>query len=136
MKKVLLFVFIFFAAAPLFAQKVDSIYFHLYTDSLKKGTHNYINVDGKLNNGNWLPLTDKQIQFSASYGTFAGNELILPGTPTEEKVTIKAILKANPSVWIEKTIWIKKKPDGPLPTKEDMINNAKPVNQKGKNKKR
>jgi hypothetical protein len=136
MKKVLLLLLITAASSPLFAQKVDSIYFHLYTDSLKKGTHNYINVDGKLSNGNWLPLTGKQIQFSASYGTFAGNELILPDTPTEEKVTVKAILKANPSVWIEKTIWIKKKPDGPLPTKDDMMNNAKPVNQKGKNKNR
>ena len=38
------------------AQKVDSIYFHLYTDSLKKGQHNYINVDGKLSNGSWMPV--------------------------------------------------------------------------------
>jgi hypothetical protein len=33
------------------AQKVDSIFFHPYTDSLKKGTYNYINVDGKLSDG-------------------------------------------------------------------------------------
>ena len=41
------------------AQKVDSIYFNLYTDSLKKQVHNYINVDGKFSNGSWLPLTEK-----------------------------------------------------------------------------
>ncbi len=38
------------------AQNIDSIYFHLYTDSLKKEVHNYINVDGLLQNGRYLPL--------------------------------------------------------------------------------
>jgi len=33
------------------AQKVENIYVNLYTDSLKKGTFNYINIDGKLSNG-------------------------------------------------------------------------------------
>ena len=28
-----------------------------------------------------------------------------------EKITVKAVLKSNPAVWIERTIWIKKKPD-------------------------
>ena len=55
------------------AQKVDSIFFHLYTDSLKKGTYNYINVDGKLDNGRWLPLTAKEIDFTATAGNFEGN---------------------------------------------------------------
>jgi hypothetical protein len=113
------------------AQKVDSIYFHLYTDSLKKGTHNYINVDGKLSNGKWMPLTAKEILFSSSYGTFEGNELILPEKCDEEKVTIKAILKSSPSIWKEITVWIKKKPDTEiLPTKKEMLN--KRTGKKGK----
>jgi hypothetical protein len=103
------------------AQKVDSIYFHLYTDSLKKGTHNYINVDGKLSNGQWLPLTTKDIQFSSSDCKFSGNELIVPMDCALEKITVKAVLKNNPSVAIEKTIWIKKKPDGELPTQEEVL---------------
>jgi hypothetical protein len=103
-------------------EKVDSIFFHLYTDSLKKGTHNYINVDGKLANGRWLPLTEKEINFSASACSFSGNELIIPPDFSGEKITIKAVLKTNPAVWIEKTIWIKKKPDpDKLPTKEEVI---------------
>ncbi len=73
MKKFLLVVVIAVSASPLFAQKVDSIYFHLYTDSLKKGQHNYINVDGKLSNGRWQPLTSKDIQFSCSSASFEGN---------------------------------------------------------------
>jgi hypothetical protein len=115
------------------AQKVDSIYFHLYTDSLKKGTHNYINVDGKLSNGRWLPLTSKEISFTSSYGVFEGNELILPSVCTEEKVNIKAVLKSSPNTWKEVTIWIKKKPDDEiLPTKEEILN--KPSADKSKQK--
>jgi hypothetical protein len=93
------------------AQQVDSIYFNLYTDSLKKGTHNYINVDGKLSNGRWMPLTAKEIQFSSSDCRFSGNELIIPNDFAVEKITIKAVLKNNPSLWLERTLWIKKKPD-------------------------
>lgn len=104
------------------AQKIDSIYFHLYADSLKKGTYNYINVDGKLSNGRWLPLTSKEIQFSSSACQFSGNELIIPFDFAGEKITIKATLKSNAGRWIEKTIWIKKKPDPDiLPAKDEVI---------------
>ena len=52
------------------AQKIESIYFHLYTDSLKKGFYNYINVDGKCTDGTWLPLDTTQVQLSANTGYF------------------------------------------------------------------
>jgi len=103
------------------AQQVDSIFFNLYTDSLKKGTHNYINVDGKMSNGRWMPLTSKEIQFSSSDCKFSGNELIVPIDCTADKITIKAVLKSNPALWLERTIWIKKKPDGELPTKDEIL---------------
>jgi hypothetical protein len=110
------------------AQQVDSIYFNLYTDSLKKGTNNYINVDGKLSNGRWLPLTSKEIQFSSSDCKFSGNELVIPSDFSLDKITVKAVLKSNPSMWLERTIWIKKKPDGDLPTKDEILRdmNSKP----------
>jgi hypothetical protein len=122
MKKPLLFFTFMVVAAGLRAQQVDSIFFHLYTDSLKKGTYNYINVDGKLADGKWRPLNAKDIQFSSSAYTFSGNELILPADCKEEKVTVKAVLKSNPSVWKEVTIWIKKLPDPQLPTKDAILN--------------
>ncbi|HEU4858898.1 MAG TPA: hypothetical protein VFT15_03640 [Chitinophagaceae bacterium] len=106
------------------AQKIDSISFHLYTDSLKKGTHNYINVDGKTSDGKWKPLTAKDLTFTSSYGKFEGTELILPDEPTVEKLTIKAVLKSDPRLWKEITIWIKKKPDNELlPTNEEVLKN-------------
>lgn len=121
MKKFLLLLFISLGASPLFAQKVDSIYFNLYTDSLRKGQHNYINVDGKLSNGRWMPMTAKEIEFSCATAKFQGNELIIPEDFKPEKVAVKAILKNNPSVWKEVIIWIKQRPDGPLPTNDDIM---------------
>ena len=90
------------------AQQVDSIFFNLYTDSLKKGTYNYINVDGKLANGRWLPLTNKELDLTASAGRFQGNSLVIDTAFKGEKVTVKAVLKNNTAIWKEITIYIKK----------------------------
>lgn len=133
MKIFLIIIINLFLFYPVWSQKVDSIYFHLYTDSLKKGTHNYINVDGKLSNGKWLPLSDKEIQFTSSHGVFVHNDLVLPADFTEEKITVKAILKNNPAIQREITIWVKKIPDPVnLPTKEDVMNNKRSKNKNGK----
>ena len=134
MKKSLLLAFLLLAVLLSKAQKVDSIFFHLYTDSLKKGTHNYINVDGKLADGRWMPMTAKHINLTASSCEFSGNELIIPANFQGEKITVKAELKNNPGQWIEKTIWIKRKPDPEfLPTKEDVLPGS---NSGGRKKKR
>ena len=131
MKQFLFFTLFTASTTFIIAQKVDSVYFHLYTDSLKKGTHNYINVDGKLSDGKWKPLSAKEVLFTSSYGVFEGNELILPVICTEDKVIIKAVLKSTPLIWKEVTIWIKKKPDDEiLPSKQDVLKK-----QSGKNKK-
>lgn len=134
-KKILLILIIAAAGQNAFAQKVDSIYFHLYTDSLKKGTHNYINVDGKLSNGRWTPLTSKDIKFTTTYGEFKGNDLVLPEEPTVDQLTVKAVLISNPAIWREVTIWIKKKPDDELlKTNEEVLNEIR--NQPKKKKKK
>lgn len=110
------------------AQKIDSIYFHLYTDSLKKGTYNYINVDGKMSDGTWRPLTSKEIDFSSSDCRFSGNELILPPDYKGEKITVKAVLKGHPAIWKETTIWVKQKPDPDrLPSSRDVLPRARLV---------
>ena len=104
-----------------FSQKVDSIYFNLYTDSLKKGQHNYINIDGKMSNGRWMPLTTKDIEFSCPTAKFDGNQLIIPEDFQPEKVTVRAVLKSDPSIVREKTIWIKKLPDPELPSEAEIL---------------
>lgn len=115
------------------AQQVDSIFFHLYTDSLKKGTHNYINVDGKLSNGNWLPLTNKEINFTSSYGKFEGNSLIIDTAFKGEKVTVKAVLKNNTAIWKETTIYIKKvEIEERLRTVDEILNTPSSGNRKSR----
>ena len=133
MKRFFPFVLFLFLGFMSNAQKIDSIAFHLYTDSLKKGTHNYINVDGKTSDGKWKPLSAKEVNFTSSYGTFEGTELILPDNPTVEKLTIKAVLKSNPVLSKEITIWIKKKPDDErLPSTEEILRSKPQKTDKSK----
>jgi len=131
-KKIILsIVIIIFSSTTIFSQKIDSISFHLYTDSLKKGQHKYINIDGKLSNGQWQPLTSKEIQFSSSACEFQGNDLIVPPDFKEEKIKIKAELKSNPAIWKEVTIWIKKIPDpDSLPGVDQVLKNTTPQKRK------
>ena len=124
MKKSLLIIFLATLAfgAHVKAQKVDSIFFNLYTDSLKKGTYNYINVDGKLSDGRWMPLTEKEIQFTTTAGRFDGNSLVLDKAFSEEKVTVTATLKSNTSISKSVTIYIKRNPDNEkLKTTEEIL---------------
>jgi hypothetical protein len=116
------------------AQKIDSIYINLYTDSLKKGTYNYINVDGLLSNGHYLPLDSSHIQFTASAGKFFGNTLFIDKDFTAEKITIKAVLKKNIAIAKEFVVYIKKKPDDEnLKTVNELLNGT--PNPKSKPKK-
>lgn len=104
------------------AQVVDTFYFNLYTDSLKKGTHNYINIDGKLSNGRWIPLTSKEIIFSSDFGKFDGNDLVIPATTTIKRITVRAILRTDTSRVKEITIYLKQLPDDEqLPTDEEIL---------------
>jgi hypothetical protein len=131
MKNIFLLALILHLSPAVFSQKIDSIAFHLYTDSLKKGQHNYINVDGKLSNGQWQPLTSKELQFSSSACEFQGNELIVPSAFKEEKIKIKAELKSNPGIWKEVTIWIKKIPDpDSLPGLDQVLKTPPPKKKK------
>ena len=131
MKKLLLlsFIFIYTGAS---AQKVDKIFVNLYTDSLKKGTFNYINIDGQLSNGNYMPLDSTNIIFWASEGKFYGNELWIDKNIKGESVFIKIVLRDNPKISKEFTMFVKKKPDDTkLPTNEEILN---PTKYKKKNK--
>jgi hypothetical protein len=116
------------------SQKIDSIYINLYTDSLKKGTYNYINVDGLLSNGKFLPLDSTYILFSASAGKFFGNSLFIDKDFVAEKVSIKVALRKNSAIFKEFILYIKIKGDTePLKTVEELTNSIRPT--KGKRKK-
>jgi hypothetical protein len=132
--RILLPVF-FFISTFAKGQKIDSIYVNLYTDSLKKGTYNYINVDGKLSNGRYMPLDSTHIIFWASEGKFHGNSLWIDKDFKYDKVFIKVLLKGNPQLTREFTMYIKKKPDDEkLKSEEELLNEMrnKPKNKKNK----
>lgn len=131
LRSVLLSLFIissFFAKA----QKVESIYVNLYTDSLKKGTYNYINVDGLMSNGKYLPLDSTKIIFSCSEAKFYGNSLFIPNDFTPEKVTVKVKLREDETKHEEFVIWIKKKEDPPLRSQAEVLADMK-ARSKSKN---
>ncbi len=112
--KALLLYLLLFASTAIRAQKIEAIYVNLYTDSLKKGTHNYINIDGQLSNGKYLPLDSTKILFTCANAKFAGNSIIIPTDFTFEKVTIKASLKNDIRIFKEFEVWVKKMEDPPL----------------------
>lgn len=123
MKKILLSLPAFFISMISFAQKVDSICFHLYTDSLKKSVHNYINVDGKLSNGRYIPLGSKEVKFSSSYGVWDGSSLIIDPSYKKDSVVVTAYLIEKPELKQTVTIYIKKKnEDEVLPTIDEIMN--------------
>jgi hypothetical protein len=108
------------ACGACFAQKVDSIYFNLYTDSLKKGFYNYISVDGKFSDGHWEPLDSSLIIFTANTGFFKGNDLFID---RKDSIVVKATLKTDPKIWKQTTIYIRRRGfDEPLKTGEDLLN--------------
>lgn len=120
MKYILFWIFLL-SFAQTDAQKIDSIYVHLYTDSLKKGTYNYINIDGKLPNGHYLPLDSTNLIFQSTDGKFFGNSLWIPADFKKEKLTIKVILRSNPGITRSFDMYIKKKPDPDLKTEEQLL---------------
>jgi hypothetical protein len=130
LKQFLLFILLVWASVVK-AQKVDSIFVHLYTDSLKKGTFNYINIDGRLTNGQWLPLDTADISFTASAGQFEGNNLWIDRDFKPEKVAVKVVLKSNPAQQKEFDIYVKQQPDNErLKTTEEILEEIKQSRRK------
>ena len=84
-----------------------------------------------MSNGQWKPLTSKEIKFSSSACEFEGNELVVPRDFKEEKIKIKAELKTDPAIWKEVTVWIKTIPDpDSLPGLDQVLKNPPPKKRK------
>lgn len=132
-KKILFLGCLLALTGPAFAQKVDSIFFSLYTDSLKKGFYNYISIDGKYSDGSWLPLDTSDIVFTSNTGHFKGNDLYIDSSYTGETVTVRAQLRHNPKLWKEVTIYIRKRGfDEPLKTEDEILNDMRRQRKKNR----
>ena len=133
--KKLLLIGLVLVSTLLKAQKVEHIHVNLYTDSLKKGTFNYINIDGELGNGKFLPLDSTQVTFWASEGKFYGNNLWIDKQAAYEKVLISVGVKANPQLHKEFTMYIKKNPDDEkLKSEDELLDGMKKSKKKSKSK--
>lgn len=115
------------------AQKIDSIYVNLYTDSLKKGTYNYINVDGLLSDGTYLPLDSSHLIFKSNYGKFYGNTLWIEDTMHTGSVDISICLRNKPELKKTFSMYIKQQIDPPLKTEAEVIADLKKANKNKKN---
>jgi len=115
------------------AQKVEKIYVNLYTDSLKKGTHNYISVDGLMSNGKYMPLDSTKIIFSADNAIFYGNSLFVPADTKAEKYKIRVALREDNKMFEEFEMYVKLNEDPPLKTEGEIMAEMK-ANKKKKNK--
>ena len=90
------------------SQDIQEFFFNLYTDSLKIGTFNYINVDALLKNGRYLPLDQKTVLFESSAGSWEGNSLFLDTSFKADSVVVRASLKKDLQQTKTITIYIKK----------------------------
>lgn len=115
------------------AQKIDSVYVNLYTDSLKKGTYNYINVDGLLSNGKYIPLDTNHVIFRCSHGKFYGNNLWIDRNINTAKVDIQLILKRDNSVIKNLEMYIKTKEEELLKTEQELLDEMKQQRKSKKN---
>ena len=134
MKKFLCFCGLLLSCQLVFSQKVETIYFNLYTDSLKKGIHNYINVEAKLNDGSYTPLDRKQIFITSSYGIWVGNNLIIDSAYNKDSIVITVVLKEDKSIQKSVTIYLKKNlTEEVLKSEEEILNSiSKPRKRKDK----
>ncbi len=135
MRKLILFLALIVICTSTSAQKIEAIYFNLYTDSLKKGFYNYINIDGKATNGDWLPLDSTHIIFSANTGHFKGNDIFIDSSYKGDSIKVKATLRSNPAIWKEVTIYIRKRGfDEPLKTDIEVLKEYRKPSEKSKKK--
>jgi hypothetical protein len=134
-RKLLFFIVLIPVCQAATAQKLEHIQFNLYTDSLKKGFYNYISVDGKYSDGSWLPLDSSHIKFTANTGYFKGNDIFIDSAYKGDSIVVKAILRSNPAVCKEVTIYIRKRGfDEPLKTNEEILQDMR--NRSRKNRQR
>lgn len=82
-----------------------------------------------------MPLDSTHIIFWASDGKFYGNSLWIEKDFKNEKVYIKVVLKGNPQISKEFTMYIKKNPDyEKLKTSEELLKEMGNKSKKNKRK--
>jgi len=90
---------------------ITGIRFNHYADSLKRGIHFYLNVEGRFSTGKVYPLDTSAVQLQSSAGQLLGQDLLLKNGDTTRFITVKAVYKNDPSLTAESIVPVKQKPD-------------------------
>lgn len=114
------------------AQNIETIHFNPLTDSVKRGFDYYINIDAKLTNGKWLPLTNKELLITSTAGVVNGNNVLIPLNYSLKNFEVTIILKTDAAKKLIFTLPIKQLAD---PDLLPLINNTA-APKVGKNKKK
>lgn len=89
--------------------KLDSIRFHHYADSLKRGFHYYLNVEGIYSSGKIFPLDTSTVSFEVSEGKLLGQDLLINNNETNiQSVNATATYKNDERLKALTTIPVKK----------------------------
>ncbi|WP_343668251.1 hypothetical protein [Chitinophaga sp.] len=95
--------------ADIVLPKLDSIRFHHYADSLKRGFHFYLNVEGIFSSGKIFPLDTSAVSFEVSDGKLLGQDLLINNNETSiQAVNATATYKNDEHLKALTTIPVKK----------------------------
>lgn len=100
------------------------IRFRHYADSLKRGVHFYLNVEGVYNSGRIYPLDTARIRFTANHGQIIGQDLLIPATDTiTREIRVTAVYRGDGAMGIETVIPVKQLPDDEslIKTESDVL---------------
>lgn len=118
-------------------QQVERLYFRLYTDSLKRGSWNYINVEGRLSNGKVVPLSAPALVLTSSAGRVEGNSIWLAWDHAPDSLKVVAFLRQQPGLRDSMVLHLQKV-DFQLgaPTQDSLLQELNRRNRVPANKKR
>ncbi|GAA0539849.1 hypothetical protein [Chitinophaga japonensis] len=107
---------------------ITGIRFNHYADSLKRGIHFYLNVEGRFSTGKVYPLDTSAVRLESSAGQLLGQDLLLKTGDTTRFITVKAVYKSKPTLKVESIVPVKQKADDDsmiIQDKQDVFNNRK-----------
>lgn len=91
---------------------LTGIRFRHYADSLKRGIHFYLNVEGMYNSGKIYPLDTTRIRLTADQGKIIGQDLLIPLTDTiARSIHVTAMYRGDHTMRAESDIPVKILPD-------------------------
>lgn len=112
---------------------LTAIRFHHYADSLKRGLHFYLNVEGIYNTGKIYPLDTARVRLYTNTGQIIGQDLLIPATDsTTRYIGVKAVYRGNSAINTSSDIPVKQGPED----QTGLIENEKDVFKKPSKKKK